>query len=88
MTRQSEDICAQCKSLTGKGHREQWAEGKGRCTGYDDSSTPLRDPILAWNTRACIWFERDRDPARRAAREKWIEEQKAKAEGATCKEQE
>jgi len=72
--RQSEDICAQCKNLTGKGAREQWAVGKGRCTGYDDGMAPLNDPIVAWNTRACIWFERDRDKERRAAREKWIEE--------------
>jgi len=78
MTRQSEDICAQCKNLTGKGYREQWAAGKGRCTGYDDGMAQLRDPFVAWNARACIWFDRDKDPKRREAREQWIEERRAK----------
>ena len=87
MTRQSEDICAQCKNLTGKGAREQWAAGKGRCTGYDNSVAPLSNPFVAWNTRACVLFEKDRDPKRQVAREQWSEQQKAKAEGAICKKQ-
>ena len=78
MTRQSEDICGECKHLTRKGYREQMTEGKGRCGAYDDGLAQLRDPFLPWNTRACIWFDRDRNNERRAAREKWIEECRAR----------
>lgn len=77
MTRQSEDICAQCEKLTTKGYPEQMAAGKGRCTAYDDDIRPLTDPFVAWNTRACIRFNQVYGSAREL-RLRWIERRQNK----------
>ncbi|GEM_PF-2634781 len=76
--RRDDDICAMCEHLTTKGYPEYMARGEGRCTGYDGSATPLTNPFVTWNNRACVLFDRERDPEARAVRERWIAKQKAK----------
>jgi hypothetical protein len=70
-----DDICAQCAHLKTKGYPELMAAGKGRCAGYDTFLTKPKNLDVSWNTKACIWFVKDR--ATREARERWIEKRRA-----------
>lgn len=71
-----DDICALCANFKVRDYPELMKEGKGRCTGYD---TFLRKPDnldLGWNTKACIWF--NKDWKNRDAREQWAEKWRIK----------
>jgi hypothetical protein len=75
MSREITDICAQCHNFAMKEYPEQARTGKGRCTGYDGSMAPLRDPFVAWDNRACVLYTRSPN---QAARVQWFEAQQVK----------
>lgn len=75
MSRQSTDICAQCRNFAMKEYPEQARQGKGCCKGYDGTMAPLRDPFVAWDNRECVLFARS---SNEAARVEWFEAQVAK----------
>lgn len=75
MSRGEAEICAQCHNFAMKEYPEQARAGKGRCTGYDGSMAPLRDPFVAWDSRSCVLYTRSPNQAKRV---EWFEEQAAK----------
>jgi hypothetical protein len=77
MSRVSTDICAQCHNFAMKEYPDQAKAGKGRCTGYDGSFTPLREPFVAWDNRACVLYTRSPN---QAVRVQWFEAQAAKTQ--------
>lgn len=72
MSRQAHEVCAQCHKFAMKEYPEQAKEGRGRCTGYDGSFAPLRDPFVSWDSRACVRYMRSPN---QAARLQWFQKQ-------------
>jgi len=75
MSTEPGDICAQCKHFRMKEYPDHARVGLGRCMGYDKAIHQLRNPFVPWRTKACVRF--DRDWAKKAEREDWIERRRA-----------
>jgi hypothetical protein len=73
-----DDICARCKHFKMKEYPQHAKVGIGRCFGYDNAMTPLKNPFTPWSTKACARYRRDWDERRDA----WIAKQQAKEEAA------
>ena len=75
MIRGEAEVCAQCRNFAMKEYPDLARAGKGRCTGYDDSMAPLKNPVVAWDNRPCVLYSRSPN---QKARVQWFEEQEAK----------
>lgn len=74
------DMCARCKHFKMKDYPEHARVGLGRCMGYDDATTPLKNPFTPWSGKPCARFFRAADVE---TRQKWIDKQLAKEQTLT-----
>jgi hypothetical protein len=72
-----EDICARCKHFKMKEYPDHASVGLGRCFGYEDAFTPLKNPFTPWSTEACARYKRVWDEARNAWITKKLEKETA-----------